>query len=161
MTMIHESMAKAIQQQIGHEYFNSLQYTVVATYFDQEGLKKLAALYYKQSAEEREHAEKFLRFLVDTGSSIDLPGLPAPQCGFTSAEEAVQSAVNLEWDTTRRIHKLMDLAVEQKDYLTQDMLRWFVTEQMEEISTQENLLRMVQMSGQKSLLMVEAYLSHQ
>jgi ferritin len=55
---------------------------------------------------------------------------------------------------------MMTLAVDQKDYAAQDFLRWFVTEQVEEVSTMENLLKVVRVSGERSLLMVEAYLVH-
>ena len=158
--MIKKELADAINEQIGHELLNSVQYLTVAAYFDQEGLKKVAELYYKQSEEERMHGLKFLRYMVDTGAEMSIPSLPAPKAGFHSAEEAVQLVVDVEWDTTHRINRLMDMAVEQKDYLAQDMLRWFVTEQLEEVSTQENILRMVHHAGPKNLMMLEAYLAH-
>ncbi len=160
MTMISKEMTDALNEQIGHEFFNSIQYLAIAVYFDQDGLKKIADLYYKQSEEERMHGMKFLKYMVDTGASVRIPAIATPKAEFGSAEEAIQLVVDVEWDTTRRINRLMDLAVEQKDYLAQDMLRWFVTEQLEEVSTQENILRIVRNAGQKNLLMMEAYLAH-
>ena len=61
---------------------------------------------------------------------------------------------------TRRINALMELAVSQKDYMAQDMLLWFVTEQLEEVSTMDNLLKVVRITGERNLIMIEAYLSH-
>jgi len=54
----------------------------------------------------------------------------------------------------------MTLAISQKDYLGQDFLRWFVTEQLEEVTTMENMLKIVQQAGERNLIMLEAYLIH-
>jgi ferritin len=75
-------------------------------------------------------------------------------------EEAVALALHWELEVTARVNAMMTLAVDQKDYAAQDFLRWFVTEQVEEVSTMENLLKVVRISGERSLLMVEAYLVH-
>jgi ferritin len=56
---------------------------------------------------------------------------------------------------------MMTMAVEQRDYAAQDFLRWFVTEQVEEVATMENLLKIVKAAGERSLIVVEAYLVHQ
>ena len=63
-------------------------------------------------------------------------------------------------EVTRRINDLMTLAISQKDYLGQDFLRWFVTEQLEEVTTMENMLKIVQQAGERNLIMLEAYLIH-
>jgi ferritin len=75
-------------------------------------------------------------------------------------EDAVALALQWELEVTARVNAMMTLAVDQKDYAAQDFLRWFVTEQVEEVSTMENLLKVVRVSGERSLLMVEAYLVH-
>ncbi len=72
-------------------------------------------------------------------------------------------AKSLEWEieVTDRINAMMTTAVAEKDYAAQDFLRWFVTEQVEEVSTMDNLLKIVKLSGERSLIMIEAYLAHQ
>ena len=64
-------------------------------------------------------------------------------------------------EVTDRVNDLMTMAIAGKDYAAQDFLRWFVTEQVEEMGNMENLLKIVQAAGERSLIMVEAYLSHQ
>ena len=54
---------------------------------------------------------------------------------------------------------MMTLAVDQKDYAAQDFLRWFVTEQVEEVSSMEHLLRIAEMAG-VNLLQLESYVRH-
>jgi len=77
-----------------------------------------------------------------------------------SVEEVIQTALDWELDISRHINDLMTLAIEDKDYAAQDALRWFVTEQVEEVSHMENLLKVVKAAGERSLIMVEAYLTH-
>ena len=87
--------------------------------------------------------------------------MPAPKYAFKSVEEAVQLSLDWELEVTRRINGLMDIAVAEKDYLGQDFLRWFVTEQLEEVSTMQNLLQVVKTAGERNMIMLEAYISHE
>jgi ferritin len=72
----------------------------------------------------------------------------------------VQAALNWERDVTKQITSLMDLAVKENDYLAQSFLQWFIDEQLEEVVKMERILSVVKQSGEKNLLMVEAYLIH-
>ncbi len=83
------------------------------------------------------------------------------QATFNSVEQAVKLSLDWEIEVTDRCNALMAIAVEQKDYIGQDFLRWFVTEQREEVSTMENLLKVVRQAGERNIIMLEAYLSHE
>jgi ferritin len=158
--LISREMNDAINGQIGREFGASLQYVNIATYFDSQDLPKLAGLFYKQAEEERDHAMKFVKYLVDTGAEVHIPPVDAPKSSFVSAEEAVELSVKWEMDVTRYINGLMDLALDQRDYATQEFLGWFVTEQVEEVSSMERLLNVIRRAGEHNLLMIEAYISH-
>jgi ferritin len=159
--LISKELNAAINEEIGLELFAANQYTNTAAYFDSLALKTLAKMFYKQASEEREHADKFVHYLAETGGTVQIPAVKPPQAAFKSVEEAVKLALKWELEVTQRINGLMTLAIEQKDYIAQDFLRWFVTEQLEEVSTMDNLLKVVQQAGDRSLIMIEAYLSHQ
>lgn len=159
--MISKELTTAINDQIAHELIASHQYTQIAAYFDSLALKKLAKMFFKQGDEEREHAMKFVHYVVETGGELAIPAIAAPKTSFKSVEEAVQLSLDWEWEVTRRINKLMDIARDEKDYLAQGFLQWFVDEQLEEISTMDNLLRVVKQAGQHNMIMLEAYISHQ
>ncbi|TLN28586.1 ferritin, partial [bacterium] len=135
MTMISKELWDEINAQIGREFAASLQYVSIATYFDSQALKKLAGFFYKQAAEENEHALKFVKYVVDTGEEVVIPPVAAPKAKFASAEEAIGLALKWEEDVTVQIYHLMDIAVTKKDYLGQQFLAWYVTEQLEEVST--------------------------
>ena len=158
--MISKELNAAINEQVGHELRASHQYVNIATYFASYPLKKIAGMFYKQAEEEREHAMKFIKYVVDAGGKVEIPAVGAPQATFKSVEEAINLSLDWELEVTRRINDLMSLAISQKDYMAQDMLRWFVTEQLEEVSSMDNLLRVVRLAGEKNIIMLEAYLSH-
>jgi ferritin len=140
--------------------FRSHQYLNIGSYFQTLGLRKLAAMFFKQGDEERAHGVKFIHYLDEVGGEVEIPAVKAPKSSFKSVEEAVQISLDWELEVTRRINAMMALAIELKDYAAQDFLRWFVTEQVEEVSTMDNLLKVVKAAGDRSLLVVEAYLVH-
>lgn len=158
--LISPDLAKAFNQQIGHEFGASMQYLAIAAYFHSRGLALLAKLFEDQADEEKQHALKFIKYVQDTKGGLHIPAIPAPKAGFGSAEDAVQAALDWEKDVTSQITALMDLAVKANDYLAQSFLQWFIDEQLEEVVKMDRMLSVVKSSGEKNLLMVEAYLVH-
>ncbi|MDQ5852225.1 MAG: ferritin [Chloroflexota bacterium] len=158
--LISSEMNAALNEQIGYEFGASLQYVSIAAYFDNESLPELARHFYAQASEERDHAMRFVKYVVDAGGQVAIPTIPAPRSGFGSAEEAVQLSLDAELRVTKQINGLMDLAIKEKDHITGNFLQWFVNEQLEEVSSMETLLRMIQRAGESGLLFVESYLTH-
>lgn len=158
--LISKELANAFNEQIGNEFGASMQYVAIAGYFQQRHLVLLSKLFFKQAEEEREHAMKFVRYLLDTKADLRIPAVAAPPPTFASAEEAVQTALNWELEVTRQITALNDRAVKENDYLAQGFLQWFVDEQLEEVVKMERLVSVIKQSGERNLLMVEAYLVH-
>ena len=158
--LISPELAKAFNEQIGHEFGASMQYVSIAAHFSQRQLKMLAKLFFDQADEEKQHAMKFVKYLLDTKGDLKIPAIPAPKPTFASAEEAVQAALNWEQDVTKQITGLMDIAVKQNDYLAASFLQWFIDEQLEEVVKMDGLLSVIRQSGERNLLMVEAYLVH-
>ena len=158
--LISRELAKAFNQQIGHEFGASMQYVSIGAHFQQRQLQLLAKLFFDQAEEERQHAMKFVKYLLDTKGDLQIPAIPPPVPAFASAEEAVQAALTWEQEVTKQITALMDLAVKQNDYLAQSFLQWFIDEQLEEVVKMDRLLGVIRQSGERNLLMVEAYLVH-
>ncbi len=157
--MISENMTSALNEQIGYEFFTSMQYTAIACHFGAEALPELAKHFSMQADEERVHALKLVNYVVDSGGKMVIPEIPSPRNDFATAEEACQLAVDSEIFVTKKINGLVDLAIGEKDHLSQNFLQWFVNEQLEEVSTAETLLRIVQRAGESGLLFVEDYLA--
>jgi bacterioferritin B len=153
-----ERLVAAFNGQVGNEMHASLQYTSIAAHFDAENLPQLAAFFHRQAAEEREHALKFVRFIVDVGGRVEIPAVPAPRHSYGSATEAVR--LSLEWEriVTDQIYGLVEIAKSENNYIALRFLDWFVTEQLEEITLMDQLLSLVDRAGD-NLLLIEDYLS--
>lgn len=156
-----EKLIKAINQQVGNEFGASLQYVAIASYFAGEALTGLARFFYRQADEERDHAMKFVSFVVDADGQLDIPAIPAPRSEFASARDAVQAALDWEKEVTQQIYGLVDIAREDSNYIAQRFLDWFVDEQFEEVNTMTELLQVVERAGEDGLLFVEEFLARE
>ena len=161
MTMlISQQLMDAINAQVGREFGASMQYLQIAAYFDGLALDQAAKLFFAQAQEEHDHAMKFLKYVLDAGGEVHIPPIDAPKSTFTSAEEAVALALKWELEVTSHINNLMEIALSDRDYIGRAFLDWFVSEQLEEVSKMDKLLRVVKGTGERNLYMIEAYLSH-
>ena len=156
--LINEKLQNAINQQIGNEFGASLEYLQIASYFEEDDMLKLAQIFFTQAEEERFHAMKFLRYVLDAGGEVEIPAIEKPRKKFDSPADAVQAALDWEVTVTKQINGLMDIAVEEKDYIAQEFLQWFVNEQLEEISKMSSILNIIKRSGD-NLLMAETYIT--
>ncbi|MFV0415621.1 MAG: ferritin [Chthoniobacterales bacterium] len=156
--LISDNLTAQINTQIGNEFGASLQYTAIAAHFDSESLPQLANFFYRQSTEERDHAMKFIKFLLDAGARVELPAIEKPISKFPFAEDAVRLSLDQEIKVTDQINSLMDCALKENNHIASTFLQWFVTEQLEEVSSMDQLLKIVQRAGEGNLLLVEQYL---
>jgi ferritin len=154
--IINEKLVEAMNRQIRSEFSASQQYIALAIYFDGESLVELANFFYRQSEEEREHAMKFVHFLLEVGAKPIIPDLPEFKNEFASAAEAVQFALDQEIKVTDQINNLVTLAIAEQDHISNNFLQWFVTEQVEEVDTMTMLLQTIKHAG-SSLLLVEDF----
>ena len=156
--LISKAMNGALNEQIGNELAASNQYLSIAVYFDGEGLPALSKHFHKQSAEERAHALRIVKYIGDASGTVKVPAIPAPTMSFKSAEAAVKLSYDSEMMVTKQILALVNIAVKENDHLSKNMLEWFVNEQREEVSSMDTLLRMVRRAGEHGLFFVESFL---
>jgi ferritin len=159
--IISKELLAALNEQVGNEFGAMLQYFAIAAHFERETLPMLAGHYHRQAEEEKEHALKFIAFILDVGGHVEIPALAAPQAKFQFAEEAVRLALEHEEKVSRQINHLVAMAKDARDYTTDTFLQWFVQEQLEEVSSAQDLLSVVQRAGEGNLLRVEEYLSRE
>ncbi len=150
----------ALNEQIGREFGASQQYVAIAVYYDRETLPQLAAHFYRQAVEERNHAMMIVQYLLDAGEPVVVSGMDAPRTEFADAEAPVALALEQERRVTQQISELAGLAREQKDLVGEQFLHWFLQEQREEVAKMSDLLAIVRRAGD-NLLLVEDYLARQ
>jgi ferritin len=149
----------AVNEQIGYEFGASQQYVAIAVYYDSETLPQLAAHFYRQSVEERNHAMMLVQFLLDADQPVRIPGVEAPKTEFKSAVEPVALALEQEKRVTSQISALAALAREEGDFVGEEFLNWFLKEQREEVSSMGDLLKLVERASESNLLLAEESLS--
>jgi bacterioferritin B len=148
----------ALNEQIAREFAASQQYVAIAVYFDLETLQQLAAHFYRQAVEERNHAMIIVQYLLDAGERPVVPAVEAPQTEFGDAAAAVGLALSQEREVTNQIAALAQLAREENDLVGEQFLHWFLQEQREEVASMSSLLAVVERAGD-NLLLAEEYLS--
>lgn len=154
-----QKIVDAFNRQIGNELGASNQYVAIASHFSEENLDALSQFFFRQAEEEREHAMKFVHFILDAGGHVEIPPIEGPKNEFSTAEEAVQASLNWEQEVTQQIYDLVELCQEERNHIALRFLDWFVTEQLEEVSLMDSLLGIVRRAGEDNLLYVEDYLS--
>jgi ferritin len=148
----------ALNGQIGYEFAASQQYIAIAVYYDSETLPQLAAHFYRQAVEERNHAMMIVQYLLDSDERVVTPGVDAPQTDFADAVAPVALALAQEKRVTEQIVELVKLAREEGELVGEQFLHWFLQEQREEVASMTELLAVVE-RGRDNLLHVEEYLA--
>jgi ferritin len=158
--MPDKSFADALNEQISNEFAASQQYVAAAVYYDAETLPRLAAFFYRQALEEREHAMMMIRYLLDVGEQVHIPDIKSQQTTFANGSDPVRMALKQEQRVSDEIFGLFELARELKDYRAEQFLQWFVKEQVEEVSLMGDLLNVVERS-RENLLLAEDYIARE
>ena len=158
--MAEKSFAAALNEQISNEFAASQQYVGAAVYYDTETLPRLAAFFYRQALEEREHAMMMIRYLLDVGESVEIPDIKSVQTTYADGSEPVKGALEQEKRVSDEIFSLFELARELKDYRAEQFLQWFVKEQVEEVALMGDLLNVVERS-KENLLLAEEYIARE
>jgi bacterioferritin B len=151
---------QALNDQIGAEFGASQQYVAIAAYFDSETLPRLAAHFYRQAVEERNHAMMIVQYLLDADAPVAIPGVEAPQSEFADVVEPVRLALQQEKRVTDQIKSLAQLARTEGDLVGEQFLHWFLQEQREEVSSMSALLAVVERSTD-NVMLIEDYLARE
>jgi ferritin len=149
-----------LNEQVGHEFGASQQYVAIAVHYDALTLPRLAAHFYRQAVEERNHAMMLVQYLLDAGEQIVIPGVVAPQTEFSDVVEPVRLALEQERRVTEQISELAKLARTEGDLVGEQFLHWFLQEQREEVSSMGALLTVVERS-RDNVMLIEDYLARE
>jgi len=152
--------AQALNEQVAYEFAASQQYIAIAVYYDDQTLPQLAAHFYRQAVEERNHAMMMVQYLLDADSDVEIPAVAAPQSSFSDVVAPVQLALDQEKRVTEQISELVKTARDEGDLVGEQFLYWFLQEQREEVSSMSALLDVVTRS-RDNVLLVEEYLARE
>jgi bacterioferritin B len=149
-----------LNEQISYEFAASQQYIANAIYYDAQTLPRMAAFFYAQAVEERNHAMMMIQYLLDTDANVTVPGIAAPETEFADSVAPVALALEQERRVSDQIAALVGVARDEGDYLSEQFVQWFLKEQVEEVATMSSLLAVVQRALENPML-VEDYLARE
>jgi len=135
-----------LNEQIANEFSAHQQYVACAVYFDGETLPQLAGFFYRQAMEERDHAMMMVQYLLDTDEQVTIPGVSAPVTTFADVVAPVELALDQEKRVTAQINELAGVARSENDFTSEQFMQWFIKEQVEEVATMSDLLRVAERS---------------
>jgi ferritin len=148
--MLDTKIESALNEQINHELFSAYLYLSMAAHFEAENLPGSAKWMRRQAKEEQVHAMKIFDYLTDRDGRVRLKALAQPPVEFRSTLDVWEQTLAHEQKVSGLIHALYALATEVKDYPTQALLQWFVTEQVEEEKSARSILEQVRKIGEAS-----------
>jgi ferritin len=136
-----------LNEQIGYEFAASQQYAAIAVYYDAETLPRLAAFFYVQAMEERNHALMMVQYLLDADEMPSIPGVSAPETQFGDLVAPISLALDQERRVSDQIAALAGVARDHGDFLSENFMGWFLKEQVEEVATMSSLLKVAERSS--------------
>ena len=144
--MASKTFVDQLNVQIGNEFAAHQQYVACAVYYDGLTMPQMAGFFYRQAIEERGHAMMMVQYLLDAGADATVPGVAAPRTTFADLVEPVALALDQERRVTEQINALAATARAENDFTSEQFVQWFIKEQVEEVATMSDLLRVVERS---------------
>ncbi|WP_262852398.1 ferritin [Mumia quercus] len=145
--MASDKFAALLSEQVGHEFAAHQQYVAIACYYDALTMPRMAALFFQQALEERDHAMMMVQYLLDADVQVRIPGVADPVNDFEDVVAPVALALSQEKRVTAQINELTRVAREENDFASDQFMQWFIKEQVEEVSKMGDLLAVVTRSA--------------
>ena len=158
--MISEKMQAALNEQVNQEFYSAYMYLAMSSYCNTMGLPGFSHWMRMQYEEENMHVTRMFDYIQDQGGAVHLKVIAEPEQEYGTPLEIFEKTLEHEQYVTNLIHRLMDLAIEERDYATQTFLQWYVTEQVEEESNVNDILAPLRMVGDDKggLMMIDQQL---
>jgi ferritin len=142
-----QNVQDALNDQINAELYSAYLYFSMSSHFKSLNLVGFANWMHVQAQEELTHALRMYNFVVDRGGRAIMEAIAKPPTEWNSALEVFEETYKHEQAVTERINKLVDLAIKESDHSTNNMLQWFVAEQVEEEASVDEILQKLKLIG--------------
>ena len=144
---ISKTLEEAINNQIKNEFDNAFLYLSIASWCEANDLCGFADWNKKQFEEEQEHGLKFYKYLFERGGKVEVKEVEKPQQEWKNILNVYEDILKREQETTKYIYELYELAKNENDYMTMNLLYWFIEEQVEEESNASAMIAKIKMAG--------------
>ncbi len=130
--MLKQEIIEKLNAQVNAEMFASNLYLQMAAWCESKGLAGAAEFFKKHVPEELAHRDKLIQYLFECGALVRISALEAPKAEYSSLVEVIEVAYGHEQKVTAMIKEIANLALDERDFNTFNMLQWFIAEQREE-----------------------------
>lgn len=145
--MITKKMEDALNEQINAEFASAYLYLSMASWFEEKNLEGMANWMTIQFKEEQTHALKFYNYVIERGGRVILKPIEGPETEWNNVLHVFEETLKHERLITSLINNLVNIAIEEKDHATNNMLQWFVGEQVEEEANADKIISQLKMIG--------------
>ena len=129
---LSSAMETALSEQMNVELYQSHIYLSYGIWADDQAYGGIANFLFRHSKEERDHAIKFMQYVLNRGGKPSVTALRAAEGDPSNLKDCFNRVFKHEVENTEKIYNLVNLAFEEKDWATWNFLQWFVKEQIEE-----------------------------
>ncbi len=143
--MLDKEMLEALNEHLNFEMYSAYVYLAMTAYLADQDLDGFANWMKIQTQEELLHADKFFNYINERGGRVKLQTIENPAFEWDSPLAAFEDALEHEREVTRRIYKLVDLALKKGDHGTNNFLQWFIAEQIEEEASVDEIVKQLRM----------------
>lgn len=144
---LSDRLEKALSDQMNLENLQSSNYLSYGIWASTKGYGGIGNFLFRHAQEERNHAIKFMQYVLNRGGKPKVSAIPAPADDPQGLTECFNRVFQHEVQNTTAIYKLVDMAHEEKDWATFNFLQWFVKEQIEEETLAMNLIDKLKIAG--------------
>ena len=155
--MLNPKVEEAINEQINAELYSAFLYLSMSAYFQRQNLPGFAKWTYVQYLEETTHALKFFNYVNERGGSVKLTAIKEPPTEWKNPVEVYDAIYKHEQLVTSLIYRIVDIAIQERDHASNNMLQWYVAEQVEEEANASLILEQLKRIGdaQESLYVLD------
>ena len=144
-TMLSEKMQKALNDQINAEIWSAYLYLSMSAYFESENLPGFANWMKIQWQEELSHSIKFFDYVNERGGRVTLQPIAAVDTEWKNPLEVFEATLKHEQHVSSLINELVNTAMEERDHATNNILQWFIAEQVEEEASVDGLVQQLKL----------------
>jgi ferritin len=149
--VLKEEVVEIINKQIKIEAQSSAAYLAMAAWCDVRGYDNSAEFFFKQSDEERSHQLKLFRYLADMECDAISPSVKDSQHEFGTLREVYEKALDMEVAVSDSIHDIVSLCRKVNDIATEEFMKWFVMEQIEEEYIARRAIELFEVLGEDKI----------
>ena len=153
--MLKKSVEDICNRQVEREGFSSILYLAMASWAETQGYSGIAAWLYEQAEEEKEHMLKFMSYINERGGHAIMPAFEQPPAKFSDIPSLFDQVLEHEQYISESINEIVALVDKEKDFATLNWIQWFVSEQVEEESSVQEIIDKLNLVGKHNMYMFD------